>query len=166
MPTVCWDASALAKRYTEEKGAQTVDFLFTLVLPRDMIATPWGYAETYSILLRRFNDRVLDAATFTNAVSLLQAEVVADPDFRLLSITDALVFSSPSLMRAHNINSVDAALLATYLSFARAQPPEAPPCLLIASDQRLLRAATGEGLAVLNPELVPAADLPAFLAAL
>ena len=36
----------------------------------------------------------------------------------------------------------------------------------VASDQRLLRAAKAEGLEVLDPEIVPAADIPAFLAAL
>jgi len=38
--------------------------------------------------------------------------------------------------------------------------------VLAASDQRLLRAAKAEGLEVLNPETVNAADIPAFLAAL
>jgi hypothetical protein len=34
------------------------------------------------------------------------------------------------------------------------------------SDQRLLRAAKAEGFEVLNPEIVEAAGIPAFLAAL
>ena len=38
--------------------------------------------------------------------------------------------------------------------------------VLVASDKRLLRAAKAEGLEVLNPETVQAADIPAFLAAL
>jgi hypothetical protein len=38
--------------------------------------------------------------------------------------------------------------------------------VLVASDQRLLRAAKAEGLEVLNPESVQAVDVPAFLAAL
>jgi hypothetical protein len=36
----------------------------------------------------------------------------------------------------------------------------------VASDRRLLRAAGAEGLVTLNPETVPAADVPAFLASL
>jgi hypothetical protein len=38
--------------------------------------------------------------------------------------------------------------------------------VLVASDQRLLRAAKADGLEVLNPESVSATDVPAFLAAL
>lgn len=166
MPIVLWDASGLAKRYTEEDGAQTVDALFSLVAASNMIGTPWTYAETYSILLRRLNDRTLDQATFFNAVALLQAEVITASDFRLLSITDALVFESLSLMQAHNLNATDAAILATYLNFQRSQPAGAPPCLLVAADQRLLRGGAAEGLVDLNPQFVPAANLPAFLAGL
>lgn len=161
-----WDASGLVKRYYDEEGRETVNALFAAVRPSQMAATPWGYAETYSILLRRHNGGVLDRAAFTDAVTSLQAEVVAAPDFRLLSITDALVFESLSLMQAHNLNATDAAILATYLNFQRAQPAEAPTCLLVAADQRLLRAGAAEGLVGLNPQFVPAADLPAFLSAL
>jgi hypothetical protein len=53
-----------------------------------------------------------------------------------------------------------------YLRFARAQSPAAPACLLVTADQRLLRAAAAEGLQTLDPEQLPAADVPAFLAAL
>lgn len=147
MPIIVWDARGLAKRDTEEDGAQTVDALFTLVRAADMVGTPWTYAETFSILLRRLNDRTLDQATFLNAVALLQAEVVADPNFRLLSITDAPVFHSLSLMRTHNLNATDAAILATYLNFQRSRP-----------------AGAAEGLSGLNPQLTPVGDLPASLA--
>jgi hypothetical protein len=36
--------------------------------------------------------------------------------------------------------------------------------VLVAADYRLLRAAGAEGRATLNPETLPAADVPAFLA--
>lgn len=35
MPIIVWDARGLAKRDTEEDGAQTVDALFTLVRAAD-----------------------------------------------------------------------------------------------------------------------------------
>ncbi|MDQ2686446.1 MAG: type II toxin-antitoxin system VapC family toxin [Armatimonadota bacterium] len=161
-----WDASGLVKRYYDEEGRETVNALFAVVPTPQMATTPWGYAETFSILLRRHNSGVLDRAAFTDAVTSLQAEVVTAPDFRLLSITDALVFTSLSLMQAHNLNATDAAILATYLNFQRSQPADAPTYLLVAADQRLLRAGAAEGLAGLNPQFVPAATLPAFLAGL
>jgi predicted nucleic acid-binding protein len=118
MPWLLWDASALAKRYSEELGDDTVD------------------------------------------------EVVDSPDFGLLTISDATIFGSLSLMKAHSLNAADAAILATYLRFVHAQPPGSPPCLLVASDKRLLRAAAAEGFATLNPEAVAAAEVSSFLAAL
>src|SRR5437870_3299052 len=111
----------------------------------DMSATPWGYAETYSILLRRLNGGVLDNASFTAAVTALQAEVVDSADFGLLSIRDEAVFASILLMRRHNLNATDAAILTVFLDYTRALPAGAPPCILVAADRRLIRAAGLEG---------------------
>jgi hypothetical protein len=69
------------------------------------------------------------------------------------------------LVDRHNLNSADASILASFLSFAQAQP-SASVSVLLAADQRLLRAAQGEGLKTFNPELIAPADVPAFLAAL
>ncbi len=63
-------------------------------------------------------------------------------------------------MQSHNINSADAAILAAYLRFQRAT---SKPCLLIASDRRLNRAAEAEGLKSLNPEEVAAGDVPGWV---
>lgn len=58
MPSLFWDASGLAKRYTVEKGTDVTDALFLAVPVSDMMTTVWGYAETFSILLRKLNDRI------------------------------------------------------------------------------------------------------------
>ena len=152
---ILWDASGLVKRYYEETGRETVNAVFAAVPTRQMRITPTGYAETYSILLRKRNSGILNARTFTEATNALRGEVVEDADFGILSITDALVFGSLSLMQTHNINSADAAILATYLQFQRTS---AAPCLLVSADKRLLRAAQAEGLPQLNPEEVAAGD--------
>jgi len=138
MTLILWDASGLAKRYTEEAGRETVNAIFAAVPARQMHVTPTGYAETYSILLRKYNGKILDLRTFTGATNGLRGEVVENPDFGILSITDALVFGSLSLMQAHNINSADAAILATCLQFQKAS---ATSCRLVSADKRLLQAA-------------------------
>lgn len=157
-----WDASGLAKRYILEDGNDTANALFTASPALRMATTPIGYAETFSILLRRRNGGLLDAPTFSVATASLQTEVLS-PRFDLFSVSDAAIFSSLALMRAHNFNATDAAILRTLLDYAAS--PNAPVCVLVASDTRLLRAADAEGLPTLNPELVPAADVPDFLAA-
>lgn len=69
------------------------------------------------------------------------------------------------LIDRHNLNSTDASVLKSFPSFVQAQPA-ATAFVLVAADQRLLRAAQVEGVQTLNPELIADADVPAFLAAL
>ena len=40
-----WDVRALAKRYSEEFGADIVDALFSFGEQVSMVTTPWGYAD-------------------------------------------------------------------------------------------------------------------------
>lgn len=161
MPVVFWDASGLAKRYTDESGRLTVNSIFAEAVPEEMYVTPLGYSETYSILVRKHNSGLLDSRAFWTATNALRSEVIAASGFGLLSITDALIFGSLTLIGTHNINSADAAILATYLQFQRASRV---PCLLVASDKRLLRAAQAEGLNGLNPEEIAPTDIAGMLA--
>lgn len=155
-----WDASGLVKRYYEEPGSETVDSLFATSSPHTMRLTPWGYAETYGILLRRLNGGVLRQSTFAAAASNLHAEVLDSSGFELLTISDILIFGSLTLMQAHNINSADAAILATYLQFQHSSQAQ---CLLVSSDKRLLRAAKAEGLPGLNPEEIAPGNVASTL---
>lgn len=164
MLRLLWDASALAKRYALELGSQTVDALFAAVLLSQMTATFLGYAETFSLLTRKCNRGQISRATLRTAISLLQTETLNSLDFSLLTVHDADILTGVEYIQKHHINSSDAAILAAYLRYARL--PGSPPCLLVASDQRLLRAASAEGLATLNPELLLPADVPGTLASL
>jgi len=62
MALIFWDASGLAKRYTAEIGQAAVNVVFSLAGSHRLATTPSGYAETYSILLRKLNGGVLTAA--------------------------------------------------------------------------------------------------------
>jgi uncharacterized protein len=166
MPFVIWDASALAKRYTPEVGSDVVQELFANVSASQMVTTVWGYAETFSILLRHRNRSTMSVASFGRAASALENEIIANPDVRFLTVDDTAVLAGISLMKTHNLNSADAAFLSVFLRFARALPPGGPACVLVAADHRLLLAAQAEGLVTLNPESFAAASVPAFLASL
>jgi predicted nucleic acid-binding protein len=166
MALLFWDASALAKRYVTEVGTATVNALFTSTSTHDFATTPWSYAETYSLLLRKLNGGVIDRPMFTTAVTALQAEVVNSPDFRLLSITDATVFASIGIIHQHSLNATDAAILALLLEYTQVLPSGRSGCVVIAADRRLLRAADAEGLKTVDPEALATADVPAFLASL
>ncbi len=164
MRLLLWDANAQVKRYYKEIGADTVAALFAAVPMSAMTGTFIGYAETTAILRRKYNRGEISRAEFASARALLESEVLDSLDFILLSIEDEDVLEGIALSDKHNINSTDASILAAYLGFARSLPPEDLPCVLVAADQRLLRAALVEGLDALNPEIFAAADVAAFLA--
>lgn len=163
MPHLLWDASGLAKRYVPEVGSATVGALWAAVPAAQMATTFPGYAETFSIFLRKRNRGEISAATFAAAKSALRREVVNNLDFALLAVGTTDILAGIDLMEQHNVNAADAAILAACLRYAQTVPE---PCVLVAADTRLLRAAAAEGMATCNPELLSATDVPAFLAAL
>ena len=58
-----------------------------------------------------------------------------------------------SLIETHSLNSVDAMVLRSTLDIAIELHNTGDTLVLVASDQRLLRAAQTEGLLVFNPEI-------------
>lgn len=160
-----WDASALAQRYAPEIGRLTVNALFTAVPQAQMVTTVLSYSETCGALVRKRNGGALDAATFSTARSALRAEIIDDPDFGVLAVEFHDILGGIDLIDRPNLNSADASILASFLSFAQAQMA-GTVCILAAADQRLLRAAQAEGLKTLNPERFAPADVPALLAVL
>lgn len=162
MSTLFWDASGLAKCYTEEAGNDTAEALMRQKPAPRMVTTLWGYAETFSLLLRQHNGGRLKSS-FPVTTSALRNDIIVLPRFDLLAVTDADVLLSVTHIQRHNINATDAALLATLLRYTRVT---GEACALVAADARFCRAASAEGLAAFNPELLPVADVPAFLASL
>ena len=162
MLTLMWDASALVKHYIEENGTDTVEALFEHPGPIRMALTIPGYAETYSVLLRRCNAGVISGHSFEEAIAALRNESLFNLRMDLVSVGDGLVFASIETMRRHNLNSTDAAILTAFAVYVREYSEHT--ALLIASDQRLIRAAEAEGLATLNPESVSPDEARAMLA--
>ena len=163
MPLIFWDASGLVKRYYTEVGSKTVDMIFQVIPQSDMQVTLWGYAECFSILHRKRNSGSLVNADFTSAATKLQEEILTAGHSGLLTIEDDRVLAGLTFVVRHNLNSNDAAILATYLRFQQSLPSGSPVCFLIAADQRLLRAAEAEGLQTLNPEALTPLDFVARL---
>ncbi len=163
MPTLFWDASGLAKYYTEETESITAEALVSHTSVPRLTTTLWGYSETFSLLTRRHNDGRLSKRLFADAVSRLRNDILVMPLFDLISVTDADILYSITYIQRHNVNVTDAALLATLLRYAQATGEN---CALVVADGRFCRAALAEGLAVINPENLLTADVPTFRAAL
>ena len=164
MPNVFYlDASALAKRYVPEPGSLIVDHLFAQAPASRLIVLYLGIAETASILLRKTNAKLLSSARYTQALGELGAEIINDSSLRKPTATNDLVNAALLLIRQHSINATDAVLLRSALDIAAALRKVGDDLVLVASDQRLLRAAQAEGLPTFNPETQSTADLDLLL---
>jgi predicted nucleic acid-binding protein len=159
---VLWDASALAKRYTPEIGSDTVDAVFDAISTRQMIIPFLAYTETFALLVRKRNGGSIAPRSFRAAVVKLQAETLLSEDVRMLSVGDRDLLGATEYIERHAINSSDAALLTAFLRFQAQTWGDA--CLVIACDQRFLRAAQAEHLETLNPEQVRPNQIPLLLA--
>jgi len=106
-----WDASSPAKRYCNELGTETVDAIFAVNHPSPMTVSYIGYAETAAILRRKTNQGNISQARFQQARLLLEAEVLLNPSFTLVTVADQDILDGIIFTDRHNLNSTDAALL-------------------------------------------------------
>ncbi|RKU33892.1 hypothetical protein C6499_00245 [Candidatus Poribacteria bacterium] len=149
-----FDASALVKRYTRESGSDKMRFLFRNVPLARLLCLTIGAIEVFWICIRKKNDGRITISEFTQAVGHLEYEIINNQsNFRKISVPDSLVWNSMRLIETHSLNSVDALVLRSALDIATELRSTNDTLVLVASDQRLLRAARAEGLQVFNPEI-------------
>ena len=149
-----FDASALVKRYIREIGSDTIISLFENVPLNRLRCLTLGAAEVFWICVRKKNDGRITPHEFTHAVVNLTREVTSDAsDFYTVPVPDSLVWTSLNLVETHSINSVDAIVLRSAIETAGELNSTGDTLVLVASDQRLLRAASNEGLLIFNPEI-------------
>ncbi len=149
-----FDASALVKRYTRESGSDKILFLFPNVPLARLSCLTIGAMEVFWICVRKRNDGRITDRQFERAVTHLRREVInSQSDFKTISVPDSLVWDSMNLIEIHSLNSVDAMVLRSALNIAAELRSTDDRLVLVASDQRLLRAAQTEGLQIFNPEI-------------
>ena len=149
-----FDASALVKRYTQEIGSNKVNFLFNNVPLNRMMCLILGVVELFWICVRKRNDGRLTNPDFSQAGVNFNYEVIDHQSgFKTLSVPDSLVWDAMDLIETHSLNSVDAIVLRSALDMAVELCSTGDALVLVASDQRLLRAARTEGLPIFNPEI-------------
>jgi predicted nucleic acid-binding protein len=157
------DASALAKRYAPEVGSPVIDHLFASV-PFDRLSVlSVGIAELVSLLVRKKNSGHLSAAALAQALVDVGIEVVLPTGLRKVEANLRRVLDALRLVEVHSINGTDAILLRCALEEAADHRSRGDDLVVVASDQRLLRAAQAEGLVTFNPETQDQAALAALL---
>lgn len=157
------DASALAKRYAPEQGTPAMNYFFSRVPPRKIYTLYLGVAEVVSIIIRKRNAKTLSPRLISQAFTDLEAEIINQPLTRKFDANADLINAALLLIRQHSINATDAVLLRSALDMAVILRAGGDDLALVASDQRLLRAAQAEGLINFNPETQTIADLDLLL---
>jgi hypothetical protein len=122
-----------------------------------------GVGEVISIFVRKRNASKISAPDFAQALLSFDAEIVQAADVTRVSVSNRLAVSSFPLIVAHSINSTDALTLKSGLAIARRLRAAGHDLVLVASDQRLLRAARAEGLVTFDPETQDQAALVALV---
>jgi uncharacterized protein len=158
------DASALAKRYVPEAGSALVDEILDNVRGDRIYLLNVGAGEVVSICVRRRNAQLITDAQFHQILADFESEIVHSADINKMPISNRLATSSFSLIVAHSINSTDAVTLRSALAIAQRLRASGDDLVLVASDQRLLRAAEAEGLRTFNPEIHDHAALAPLIA--
>lgn len=146
------DASALVKRYVLEKGSPHVHAILDGVPHNRIYLLNVGAGEVVSILVRKRNAGSISTASFGQAYVDFETEILRAAAIRKQSVSNRLALSSFPLIVAHSINSTDAIMLRSALVIARKLRAGGGDLVLVASDQRLLRAAQAEGLTTFDPE--------------
>jgi predicted nucleic acid-binding protein len=146
------DGSALAKRYVPEIGSALVDVLVDTVAEQRIYLLNIGYAEVVSVLVRKKNAGGISAAVFSQALLNLEREVIRSLGKHLLSFDNSVAVDALAFIVKHAINATDAIVLRVALDIAQLLRAGGDDLVLVASDQRLLRAAQVEGLTTFDPE--------------
>lgn len=159
MRLIYLDPSAWVKRYLAEPGSEVMDTIWTEINHEQLQATCiWlGFTELVWVLQKRRNAEHLSQQAFATIYQQFRQDCV-----RVLwtGFSWEQVQASVAWIVKHNLNSTDALHLQAALS---QQGQHSKEILLIASDRRLIRAASAEGLQVLDPEKSSVDEVHNFL---
>ena len=159
----CQCSGALGKRYAPEVGTPLINHLFTSIPQDRLYLFNVGMGEVLSLLVRKRNAGQLSAADYTQAVVEFGAEIVSSRILHKVVAGNASVTAALALIEVHSINATDAILLRLALGLAAPLRAVGHDLILVASDQRLLRAAQAEGLVTFDPETQSQVVLDALL---
>jgi hypothetical protein len=120
-------------------------------------------AEGIASLIRKRNGGVLSATSFAAAVTHFRKDVLDAADFVKLSADNTLIMAAILLLDRHPINSADSIVLQATLDMATIERSGGNDVILVASDQRLLRAAQAEGIVTFDPETQTQTNLDALI---
>ena len=136
------DASALVKRYVEEKDSQ---FVRTHLAAGPCAASRLSEVEVASALCRRHREGYLKRSQRDIGLEALRADC---EDLFLVELSSLVTARATELLTRHNLRAADALQLASCLELR--QELRSPDVPFLAFDERLCEAAKREGLPVIG----------------
>ncbi len=145
------DSSALIKRHVPETGSVWIKQEFRQISRNSVITSKLSIAEVLSGLNRRKREANISTADYAKFSKDFTA--VSRFQYRLMDLTDATLLEAQRLLETHLLRAGDAIQLASaLLANAGLQSANLPALIFLASDARLLTAATSEGLQTDDPQ--------------
>jgi uncharacterized protein len=148
------DTSVLVKRHDVEVGSAWVVGITDPAALNLIITARIAIVEIFSALNRKIREGQLALATYTRIAPDVQA--VCATQYRLIEVTADIVDHARNLVEPYPLKGYDAVHLAAALHANDAlQAAGLPPLTFLTADDKLLRAAQAEGLAVDDPRKYP-----------
>jgi len=147
------DTSSIGKRYVAEAGSTWLRNIIRPEHGHTFIISELTLVETVSLLEKKVREGAL--ATIIADFLRFQFLTHAHYEYRVIPIESKILTSSRKLVvkhRSHSLRALDAIQLASAMN---ARSLITQPITFIASDKRLLDAATGEKFPIDDPRLHP-----------
>jgi predicted nucleic acid-binding protein len=138
------DTSALVKRFVSEVGSGEVQRLVSGGAP--VACATIAYAELYSGLTRRHREGALSRLQYRLACRHFERDWMA---VTKIELNGEILSAARVLIQRHGLRGFDGIHLASALGL---QAAANEPVTFVAADHRLVRAASDEALATINPE--------------
>ncbi len=144
------DASALVKRYVAETGSAWLRSLLSSPQVQLAFTSRMTIIEVISAFARRVREGSLTSGEFAAVADAFRGDCLHD--YQIMPPAVEIVDLACSLLTRHPLRAYDATHLASALSAQKFLSTEAhPPLIFLSADDRLIDAASAEGLAVDNP---------------
>jgi predicted nucleic acid-binding protein len=148
------DTSALVKRYIDEIGSAWLRALVDPALSPVLVVSQLLIVEMTSAFNRRLREGTVNRDDYTRMIDAFRDDCLVE--YKIMPLDEFIIDLACELLERHPLRAYDAIHLGTTLVINRLLMAHQMPALtFLCADERLLNAATAEGLAVDNPNNHP-----------
>lgn len=150
------DSSALVKRHVKEPGHAWIESLCDPAAVNTIVIAEVTLTEVVASFCRMARESPPRLSLAERDQLITYFEALTSSDYVIAQINHAIFIRAAALCRAHPLRAYDAVQLATALAVRDDHLAAGlPTTVFVCADSHLLAAATGEGLAVENPNVYP-----------